>query len=109
MFALINDALLFTPVSAQSSRYLADQLRADKVPLRALRVSGLKRATLYGLNFYLHAELHEWDSAANREVWLLTTSHTSCANVPANVKCENVWERPADSDSPQLLHLTPTN
>jgi len=107
MFALLNDALLFTPVSAQSSRYLADQLRADRIPPSALRVSGIKRATLYGLDFYLHAELQEWNSVANREVWLLTTSHTSCANIPATLTCENVWERPAGSDSPQLLHLTP--
>ena len=107
MFALLNDALLFTPVSAQSSRYLADQLRADKIPPSALRVSGIKRDTLYGLDFYLHAELQEWNSVANREVWLLTTSHTSCANIPATLNCENVWERPAGSDSPQLLHLTP--
>jgi len=104
---MVDDALPFTPISTQSGRYLADQIRADEIPLRALRVFNLKRAMLYGVNFYLHTDLLDLNGTPTREVYVLTQGNTTCDKMPAEVRCEDVWQRPADADSVRLLHLTP--
>lgn len=104
---VLDDALRFTPISMQSSRYLADQIRADEIPVSNLRVAGLKRATLYGLNFYLHTDLHDLNGTPTRDIYVLTTGRTTCDKMPAEVKCEDVWNRTADADGAALLHLTP--
>jgi 4-amino-4-deoxy-L-arabinose transferase-like glycosyltransferase len=104
---MVDDALPFTPISTQSGRYLADQIRANEIPLDALRVANLKRAMLYGVDFYLHADLHELNGTPTREIYVLTQGNTTCEKMPAEVACEDVWQRPADADSVRLLHLTP--
>ena len=103
----IDDALRFTPISMQSSRYLADQIRADEIPLGNLRVAGIKRATLYGLNFYLHADLRDLNGSPMRDLYVLTTGRTTCDKMPAQWKCEDVWQHTADADGIALLHLIP--
>jgi 4-amino-4-deoxy-L-arabinose transferase-like glycosyltransferase len=105
---IVDDALPFTPISTQSARYLADQIRADEIPPANLRVAGLKRATLYGLNFYLHTDLRDLTGTPTRDIYVLTTGRTTCDKMPAEVKCEDVWQRTADADGVALLHLTPT-
>jgi hypothetical protein len=75
--------------------------------LGALRVANLKRAMLYGVNFYLHTDLHELNGTPTREIYVLTQGNTTCEKMPAEVTCEDVWQRPADADSVRLLHLTP--
>ncbi len=104
---MVDDALPFTPISTQSGRYLADQIRADEIPLSALRVYNLKRAMLYGVNFYLHTDLRDLNGSPTAEVYVLTQGTTSCDKMPAEVRCEDVWQRPTDADSARLLHLTP--
>jgi 4-amino-4-deoxy-L-arabinose transferase-like glycosyltransferase len=104
---MVDDALPFTPISTQSGRYLADQIRANEIPVGALRVAKLKRAMLYGVDFYLHADLHELNGTPTREIYVLTQGNTTCEKMPAEVACEDVWQRPADADSVRLLHLTP--
>ena len=104
---ILDDALRFTPISTQSSRYLADQIRADEIPLANLRVAGLKLATLYGLNYYLHTDLRDLSGTPTREVYLLTTGRTTCENMPADVTCEDEWQRTDNADGVQLLHLNP--
>jgi 4-amino-4-deoxy-L-arabinose transferase-like glycosyltransferase len=104
---IFDDALRFTPISMQSSRYLADQIRADEIPIGSLRVSGLKRATLYGLNFYLHTALRELNGTPTRELYLLTTGRTTCEKMPAEVTCEDQWQQTDIAGGVQLLHLTP--
>jgi 4-amino-4-deoxy-L-arabinose transferase-like glycosyltransferase len=104
---MVDDALPFTPISTQSGRYLADQIRANEIPIDALRVANLKRAMLYGANFYLHTDLHELNGKPTREIYVLTQGNTSCEKMPVDVACEDVWQRPADADSVRLLHLTP--
>jgi 4-amino-4-deoxy-L-arabinose transferase-like glycosyltransferase len=106
---IVDDALPFTPISSQSARYLADQIRADEIPPAKLRVVGLKRATLYGLNFYLHTDLHDLNGTPTREIYVLTTGRTTCDKMPTEVKCEDMWQRTADPDGVALLHLTPTH
>ena len=104
---MVDDALPFTPISSQSARYLADQIRADEIPPATLRVVGIKRATLYGLNFYLHTDLHELNGTPTRDIYLLTTGRTTCGKMPAEVKCQDVWQHTEDADGVALLHLTP--
>jgi hypothetical protein len=103
----VDDALPFTPISTQSGRYLADQIRANEIPVGSLRVANLKRAMLYGVNFYLHTDLHDLNGTPAREIYVLTQGNTTCEKVPEQVACEDVWQRPADSDGVRLLHLTP--
>jgi len=91
----------------QSSRYLADQIRADEIPIGNIRVAGLKRATLFGLNFYLHTDLHDLNGTPTREVYVLTTGRTTCDKMPAEVTCEDRWQRTEDADGVRLLHLAP--
>src|SRR3984957_4941137 len=104
---MVDDALPFTPISSQSARYLADQIRADEVPFAKLRVAVLKRSTRYGLNFYLHTDLPDLTRTLHSDVYLLTTARATCDKMPAEVKCEDMWQRTADSDGITLLHLTP--
>lgn len=104
---VVDIALQHSPISTQSSRYLADQVRADDIPLTDLRVAGLKRATLYGLNFYLHTDLHDLSGTPTREVYVLTTGRTNCNKMPAEVTCEDVWQHTDDANGVALLHLTP--
>jgi 4-amino-4-deoxy-L-arabinose transferase-like glycosyltransferase len=104
---IVDDALPFTPISTQSARYLADQIRADEIPPTNLRVAGLKRATLYGLNFYLHTPLRDLTGTPTRDIYVLTNGRTTCEKMPSEVKCEDVWQRTADADGVALLHLTP--
>jgi 4-amino-4-deoxy-L-arabinose transferase-like glycosyltransferase len=104
---MIDEALPFTPISTQSAHYLADQIRADEVPVNALRVANVKRAALYGLSFYLHTGLREWDGSPEREIYLLTQNPAGCDNLGANFTCEDVWQRPTGTDGIRLLHLTP--
>jgi 4-amino-4-deoxy-L-arabinose transferase-like glycosyltransferase len=104
---MVDDALPFTPISSQSARYLADQIRADEVPLAKLRVAVLKRSTRYGLNFYLHTDLPDLTQTLQSDVYLLTTARATCDKMPPEVKCEDMWQRTADSDGVTLLHLTP--
>jgi len=104
---VVDIALRHTPISVQSSRYLADQIRADEIPPSDLRVLGLKRATLYGLNYYLHTDLLELSGAPAREIYVLTTGRTTCDKMPAEVQCEDMWQRTDDPDGVALLHLTP--
>jgi len=104
---IVDDALPFTPISTQSARYLADQIRADEIPPADLRVAGLKRATVYGLNFYLRTDLRDLNGTPTRDTYLLTTGRTTCDKMPAEVKCEDVWQRTDDAGGVALLHLTP--
>ena len=104
---VLDIALRHTPISVESSRYLADQIRADEIPLANLRVAGLKRATLYGLDFYLHTDLHELNGTPTGDTYLLTSGRTTCDKMPAEVNCENEWQQTDNADSVQLLHLTP--
>ncbi len=106
---VIDIALRHTPISMESSRYIADQIRADEIPLNALRIAGVKRATLYGLNFYLHTNLRDLNGTPTREVYVLTTGPTTCEKMPAEVKCEDEWQQTDNTGGVRLLHLTPTH
>ncbi len=106
-FPLLDIFSEFTPVSILSPRYVAYQLQAAQVPLAALRVSRLKRATIYNLDFYLRTDLQEWDRDLSREVYLLANGSLPCSKMPEEVTCSNLWGEIDNADSFELLHLTP--
>jgi 4-amino-4-deoxy-L-arabinose transferase-like glycosyltransferase len=106
-FALLDDILQFTPVSIISARYLADQLQANRVPIGDLRVAGIRRGTLYGLNFYLRANLLEWDRDPSRETYVLATGRLPCSKIPKELDCSVRWGQTGDADNFELLHLIP--
>jgi len=96
----------FTPLSVLSSRYIADQVRADQMPLAQLRSFKLRRATLYGVNFYLRLELQEWNRDPSDEVYVLTEG-LHCYNKPAQMNCDDLWIEQERLDVFDVLHLTP--
>ena len=107
LFTLVDEILPFTPVSILSSRYLAYQLQANHVPLADLQVSGIRRSTLYGLNFYLRTDLQEWDHDPSRESYVLATGRLPCAKIPEVMSCFDLWGPVDKIDDFELLHLTP--
>ncbi len=106
-FAMLDEFLPFTPVSILSPRYLAYQLQANRVPLADLRVAGIRRSTLYGLNFYLRTDLREWDHDSSRESYVLATGRLPCSKMPADLTCSSLWGEVDKIDDFELLHLTP--
>jgi 4-amino-4-deoxy-L-arabinose transferase-like glycosyltransferase len=106
-FSLVDQFLPFTPVSILSPRYLAYQLQANRVPLADLRVAGIRRSTLYGLNFYLRTDLREWDHDSSRESYVLATGRLPCSKMPADLTCSSLWGEVDKIDDFELLHLTP--
>jgi 4-amino-4-deoxy-L-arabinose transferase-like glycosyltransferase len=106
-FAMVDELLPFTPVSILSPRYLAYQLQANRVPLADLRVAGIRRSTLYGLNFYLRTNLREWDHDSSRESYVLATGRLPCSKMPADLTCSSLWGEVDKIDDFELLHLTP--
>jgi 4-amino-4-deoxy-L-arabinose transferase-like glycosyltransferase len=107
LFTLVDEVLPFTPVSILSSRYLAYQLQANHVPLADLRVSGIRRSTLYGLNFYLRTDLQEWDHDPSRASYVLATGRLPCSKIPDVMSCSDLWGPVDKIDDFELLHLTP--
>jgi 4-amino-4-deoxy-L-arabinose transferase-like glycosyltransferase len=106
-FGFVDMAVPFTPLSILSPRFVADQIRIAGVPLNDLRVSGIRRATLYGLNFYLHRDLQEWDGNPRREVYVLANEQTPCAKAPPQMTCSDLWGWVDRKDQIDLLHLVP--
>jgi 4-amino-4-deoxy-L-arabinose transferase-like glycosyltransferase len=106
---LMDFVLQLTPVSILSPRYVAYQIQVYRLPVDLLRVSHLRRATLYGLNFYLRSDLQDWDRDPSREIYLLTTAQSglSCASQPQDMTCSDLWGWIDKTDNFQLLRLTP--
>jgi 4-amino-4-deoxy-L-arabinose transferase-like glycosyltransferase len=107
LFALVDEILPFTPASILSPRYLAYQLQANHVPLADLRVVGIRRTIVYGLNFYLRTDLQEWERDSVHESYVLATGRLPCSKVPAELNCSNLWGETDKIDDFELLYLTP--
>jgi 4-amino-4-deoxy-L-arabinose transferase-like glycosyltransferase len=107
-FWLFDELAKFTPLSIQSPRYAAQQIAAQQIPVAALRVGGLKRSTLYGLNFYLRTDLQEWDRDTSGDVYVLTDGPMPCPLQMTQPSCEDLWEEiDRIGGSLELLHLKP--
>ena len=107
-FRAFDFAAESTPLSILSPRYIASQIQAEQIPLPQLRFAKLKRATLYGVNFYLRSNLQEWDGDPAREVYVLTDG-MRCSMKPAEMTCEDLWGEQERIDVFDVLHLTPKN
>jgi 4-amino-4-deoxy-L-arabinose transferase-like glycosyltransferase len=98
----------FTPLSIQSPRYIAEQLASEQLPPEKLRAFKLKRATLYGLSFYLHHEIQDWDGDPTSEVYVLTQQQSPpCVDDGRDVPCAELWSDEEQVGDLRLLHLTP--
>jgi hypothetical protein len=97
------------PIFAFSPNYLAREIQRDGTPIVDLRVSGLTRSVRYGLNFYLHREIADWDRDTSREVYVLTEGHPwlSCRGLPIEMNCSDLWIEQERLDTFDLLHLAP--
>ncbi len=106
--ALFGKILASSPAHIMSSRDLAHTIRAEAVPVTVLRVSGLRRDALYGLNFYLRTDLREWDCDPTREIYVLTEqSRLSCEKQARDMIFSDLWGEIDKIDRFRLLHLTP--
>jgi hypothetical protein len=72
-----------------------------------LRVAGIRRSTLYGLNFYLRTDLQEWDHDPTQDAYVLATGRLPCSNIPETMTCSDLWGAIDKIDDFELLHLTP--
>jgi 4-amino-4-deoxy-L-arabinose transferase-like glycosyltransferase len=106
-FGLFGRILASTPAETVSPRHLAQEIQAQGVPIDVLRVSGLRRSTLYGLNFYLRSDLQDWDGDPSREIYLLAEESLPCKKQPQDMVCSDLWGERERIDSFRLLHLTP--
>jgi 4-amino-4-deoxy-L-arabinose transferase-like glycosyltransferase len=71
-----------------SGRTLAREVQRRGIPTSALSVSGMKRGMQYGLSFYLHQEIKEWDAKSETGGYLLTASKDCGRVVGAEFFCE---------------------
>jgi len=95
------------PIGIVSPRYLAKEIQTAQIEAPNLTVAGLKRGTRFGLSFYLHAELNDWNRDPSREVYVLTEGVLPCRNLPKEMTCTNLWEDEERIDLFGLLHLVP--
>ncbi len=97
------------PIFVFSPNYLAREIQAERIPLEALRVSGLTRSFRYGLSFYLHTEIPEWNRDTAEDVYLLTGAMlATCKDQPKEMVCSNLWDLQERSDNFHMFHLIPT-
>jgi 4-amino-4-deoxy-L-arabinose transferase-like glycosyltransferase len=90
---LLTDRLLpavfeFDP----SGRSLARELQLRRIPSENLRVYSIGRNLHYGLNFYLHQEVRDWDRNQPTDGYILTDFNSkNCGflDLPASI-CEQV-------------------
>ena len=107
-FRAFEFAAASTPLSILSPRYAAYQVQAEQIPLEKLRFFKLRRATLYGVNFYLRSNLQEWDQNSGREVYVLTDG-LHCSMKPAEMNCDDLRGEQVHVEMFDVLHLTPKN
>jgi 4-amino-4-deoxy-L-arabinose transferase-like glycosyltransferase len=95
------------PIFVFSPDYVARELQRDRTPIADLRVSGLTRSVRYGLNFYLHKDIAEWDRDTSQEVYVLTEGHpwAFCSEQPKEMSCSDLWDWQERLDTYHLFHL----
>jgi 4-amino-4-deoxy-L-arabinose transferase-like glycosyltransferase len=96
------------PVFVFSPNYLAREIQRDRIPINDLRVSGLTRSFRYGLDFYLHKEITEWDRDTSREAYVITgTRFGYCDQQPREMRCSDLWGGQERLDTFKVFHLVP--
>lgn len=95
-------------VDTLTPRGLAHAVQASRIPIGELRVANLTRSTRYGLNYYLRADIAEWDRDPSHEVYLLTDSLLApCKELRTDINCSDLWVEQERIDAYRLLRLRP--
>jgi 4-amino-4-deoxy-L-arabinose transferase-like glycosyltransferase len=98
------------PIFVFSPDYVAREIQRERTPIDHLRVSGLSRSVRYGLNFYLHREIAEWDRDTSRDAYVLMEGHpwAFCNEQPKEMICSDLWDWQERLDTYHLFHLRST-
>ena len=94
-------------VSTQSARDLSRALLASGGNSENLQIVGLTRSTHYQLNFYLHANLQDWDGEA-KPGELLVGRSISCSGLRLGASCKDLWGMIDKTDDWELLEISPS-
>ena len=71
-----------------SGKILAQQVQKEKIPLDELAVGGMGRGQHFGMNFYLHQEIKDWNLENSDKQYVLTDIR-GCRNLnPIPFACE---------------------
>ncbi len=96
-----------TNLTSMSSDWLARELRLDSIPVNRLRVFRVPRSSHYGLNYYLHQEVQDWETERVEDGYVLTDGNT-CDRLQTQQGCVDLWvRRDFWSGSWALLRVTP--
>jgi 4-amino-4-deoxy-L-arabinose transferase-like glycosyltransferase len=96
-----------TNLVSLSPNWLASELQHDSVPIDKLRVFRISRSVHYGLNFYLHHEIQDWEAEPLEDGYVLTNWH-DCDQLNTQQKCIDLWGiRDFSSGAWALLRVAP--
>jgi 4-amino-4-deoxy-L-arabinose transferase-like glycosyltransferase len=97
-----------TPLSQTSPRDLAQRIKSEGFSISNLKLAGVGRNTRFGLEFYLHTELIDWDRNPNREVYVLAGGRLRCEEIK-QISCKDLWDWQDRIDvfPTTVLHLVP--
>lgn len=93
-------------VWSYSARDLSHALHYSGVAPENLRLVGVNRSAHYQLNFYLHAELLEWNGEP-KDGELLLGNSISCSTLKLSSDCKDLWREFDKTDDWQLLKISP--
>jgi len=92
-------------VWSYSARDLSHALHYSGVVPENLRLVGVSRSARYQLNFYLHADLMEWNGELQDGELLLGNS-ISCAKLKLGSGCKDLWGEFDKTDDWELLQIS---
>ncbi len=105
---LANSKILLrrTNLASLSSDWLAGELRQDSIPVNRLRVFRVPRNFHYGLNFYLHQEVRDWETGRVEDGYVLSDGNY-CDQLQTQQRCVDLWgTRDFGSGSWALMRVT---
>ena len=93
-------------LDSTSPDWLANALLQDSVPLHQLRLFRIPRSFHYGLNFYLHQEVQDWETERVEDGYVLSDGNY-CDQLQTQQRCVDLWgTRDFSSGSWALLRVT---
>ena len=105
--ALAKQILPRTPMFLLSPSYLAREIRREGFATPDLKLAGIGRNIRFGLDFYLHTELSDWDRNPNRQVYVLAYGELPCQDIPKEMLCRDLWMERERLDLFRVLHVVP--
>jgi 4-amino-4-deoxy-L-arabinose transferase-like glycosyltransferase len=108
LIASMDRYLPLSMINVLTPRGLARQIQIAEIPVGELKLEKLTRSMRYGLNFYLRANLIDWDRDPSQEVYVLTEGPlVPCKEQPQAMTCTDLWIEQERIDRYRLLHLVP--